>query len=170
MERSCPLAALFAALAQSGHSKATSSKATKRGVGLGGKPGCDCVTQQNDPFVLRSQPCRRGNAAYSWIPQAIPLPRSRLPALRCGAVHSRCSEHQMWLVKSHSGCGSVTVTDTPWLVTPRPRSSDTMTRRLVRVVSLMFDRHVIAGDIGHRAHRDAEPCPANSKNDRSVRS
>src|SRR5712671_7263520 len=64
MVRSCPLAELFSALTQSGYSKSTQSRATKHGVGLGGKPRCDCVKQQNDPFVLRSQPCRRGNAAY----------------------------------------------------------------------------------------------------------
>src|ERR1700757_4732375 len=169
MVRSCPLAELFSALTPSGCSKSRQSRATKRGVGLAGKPGCDCVKQQNDPFVLRSQPCRRGNAAYSWIPQAIPLPRPIVRALKlCSALALLLT--QTVPCKSHLGCVSITVTDTPWLVTPRPRSSDTMTRRLVRVVSLMFDRHVIAGDIGHRANRDAEPCPANSKNDRSVRS
>src|SRR6266404_1439316 len=65
MTPSSSLAALFAALAQSGYSKATQSRATKHGVGLGGKPRCDRAKQQNDPFVLRFQRCRRGSAAYS---------------------------------------------------------------------------------------------------------
>ena len=81
MTPSSSLAALFAALAQSGYSKATQSRATKHGVGLGGKPRCDRAKQQNDPFVLRSQPCRRGNAASSVrFPHAISLPRSRSSA------------------------------------------------------------------------------------------
>jgi hypothetical protein len=63
MVRWCLLAALFAALVQPGYSKSTESRATKHGVGLAGKPRCDCVKQQNDPFVLRFQPCRRGKAA-----------------------------------------------------------------------------------------------------------
>jgi len=62
---SCPLAELFSALTQSGYSKSTQSRATKHGVGLGGKPRCDYVKQQNDPFVLRSQPCRQRRAASS---------------------------------------------------------------------------------------------------------
>src|SRR6266446_772337 len=65
MVRSCPLAELFSALTQSGYSKSTQSRATKHGVGLGGKPRCDCVKQQNNPFVLRSQPCRQCRAASS---------------------------------------------------------------------------------------------------------
>src|SRR5258708_40315724 len=64
MVRSCPLAELFSALAQSSYSKSTQSRATKHGVGPGGRPRCDCVKQQNDPFVLQSEPCRQGNAAH----------------------------------------------------------------------------------------------------------
>src|SRR5579864_7269670 len=64
MVRSCLLADLFAALTQSGKSKSIQSRATKHGVGPAGKPHCDCVKQQNDPFVLRFQPCRRGKAAH----------------------------------------------------------------------------------------------------------
>ncbi len=64
MVRSCSLVALLFALALPGYSRSTQSRTTKRDVGLGGKPRCDCVKQQNDPFVLRSQPCRGGNAAH----------------------------------------------------------------------------------------------------------
>src|SRR5713101_7123960 len=59
MVRSCPLAELLSALTQSGCSKSAQPRATKLGVGLGGKRRCECVKQPNDPFVLRSQPCRR---------------------------------------------------------------------------------------------------------------
>jgi hypothetical protein len=65
MVRSCPLAELFSVLTQSGYSKSTQSRATKHSVGPGGKPRCDCVKQQNDSFVLRSQPCCQRRAASS---------------------------------------------------------------------------------------------------------
>src|SRR6266403_4338097 len=65
MVRSCSLVALLFALALPGYSRSTQSRTTKRDVGPGGKPRCDCVKQQNDPFVLRSQPCRQRRAASS---------------------------------------------------------------------------------------------------------
>src|SRR5271154_6864478 len=81
MVRSCPLVELFSARAQSGCSKAAQSRATKHGVGLGGKSCCGCMKQQNDPFVLRFAAWHQPKAASSvGFPQAIPLPRSRSPA------------------------------------------------------------------------------------------
>src|SRR4029077_14845211 len=50
MVRSWPLAELFSALTQSGYSKSPQSRATKHGVGLGGKHRRDCVKQKNEPY------------------------------------------------------------------------------------------------------------------------
>src|SRR5882757_6007329 len=89
MVSSCPLAELFSELAQSGCSKAGQSRATKRGVGLGGNSCCGYMKQQNDSFVLRfvvwHQP--RG-ASSAGFPQAILVPRSRSSAAlkRSGAL------------------------------------------------------------------------------------
>src|SRR6266550_404608 len=82
MVRSCPLAELFSELAQSGCSKAGQSRATKRGVGLGGNFCCGYMKQQNDPFVLRFAAWHQPRAASSiGFPQAIRLPR--FPIVSC---------------------------------------------------------------------------------------
>ena len=81
MVGSCPRAEVFFALAQSGYSKAGQSRATKRGVGVGGKACCGCMKQRNDPFVLRFAAWHQPRAAFSvGFSQAIWLPRSRSSA------------------------------------------------------------------------------------------
>src|SRR6266853_2626268 len=112
MVRSCPLAELFSALTQSGYSKSTQSRATKHGVGLGGKPRCDCVKQQNDPFVLRSQPCRQHRAASSvrFLQQFLcrnPDPLRTEAVQRTRDVINNSNGPQ----KRHLGCMSLTLTD-----------------------------------------------------------
>jgi hypothetical protein len=117
---SCPVSALFSALAPRDCSKSTQSKATKHGVGLAGKPRCDCVKQPNEPFVLRSQPRRRGNAAHILrIPQAIRLPR---PAVVCAL--RLCSTLAVLLTPA-VGCN-----------------------KQFRLCVSLRDRHVIHGDSG----------------------
>src|SRR6266478_3044161 len=169
MVRSCPLAELFSALAQSGYSKSTQSRATKHGVGLGGRPRCDCVKQQNDPFVLQSQPCRRGNAAH--FLRFFKQFHGRDPdCLRTEAVaaHSRvllttamARKTPFRLYVRHfdrhvmAGDSKATIC----------RHHDAVTRKGPEVVSLIFDRNVIAGDIRDRARWDAKHLSCKSKND-----
>src|ERR1700757_897701 len=90
---SCRVSALCSALAPRDCSKSTQSRATKHGVGLAGKPPCDCVKQQNEPFVLRSQPRRRGNAAHilRFLKQ-FDCRDPRLSVLSNCAAHSRYSD------------------------------------------------------------------------------
>src|SRR5258708_39972591 len=117
MVRPCPLAELFSALAQSGYSKATQSRAKKHGVGRGGKPRRERVKQQNDPFVLRSQPCRRGNAASSvGFPPAIPLPRSRssAPLKLSGALAMSVATANASQNPIYAACDSPWQTCHPW--------------------------------------------------------
>src|SRR5882724_3711942 len=81
MVRARPLADLFSALAQSGCSRAGQSRATKRGVGVGGKACCGCMKQRNDTFVLRFAAWHQPRSAFSvGFSQAIWLPRSRSSA------------------------------------------------------------------------------------------
>src|ERR1700688_827036 len=129
MVRSCPLAELFSAPAQSGCSKAGQSRATKRGVGLDGKSCRGCMKQQNDPFVLRFAVWHQPRAASSvGFPQAIPLPRSRSPAalklsgaLAMFLTTAMLRKKPFRLYVTHFDRHVMTVT-------PRPRSAETIMR------------------------------------------
>src|ERR1700722_15749469 len=81
MANSCLFAELLSALAQSGCSKSGQSRATKRGVGLGGNSYCVCMKRQYDPFVLRFAAWHQPRTASCLeFPQAISLPPFRSSA------------------------------------------------------------------------------------------
>ena len=73
--RSCSLAALFAALAQPGHSKLTRPRTSKRLEAAGGEPALALVEQRTDSFFLQSRRGRRGQLATLSTTLAITLPR-----------------------------------------------------------------------------------------------
>src|ERR1700722_15370214 len=75
MMRSCSLAALFAALAQPGHSKSTPARTTKRREASGGEPALALVGRRTDSFFLQSRRGCRGQLVTLSTTLAITVPR-----------------------------------------------------------------------------------------------
>src|ERR1700741_5423113 len=75
MMRSCSLAALFAALAQAGHSKLTWPRTSKRLEAPGGETALALVKQRTDSFFLQSRRGCRGQLVPLSTTVAITVPR-----------------------------------------------------------------------------------------------
>jgi len=73
--RSCSLPALFAAMAQSGHSKLTRPRTSKWLEAPGGEPALALVEQRTDSFFLQSRRGCRGQLVTLSTTPAITVPR-----------------------------------------------------------------------------------------------
>jgi hypothetical protein len=141
MMRSCSLAALFAALAQPGHSKLTRPRTSKRLEAAGGESALALVEQRTDSFFLQSRRGCRGQLATLSTTLAITLPRlGRVCAP--GPALDLCSYINRAAVRIEQPQPvSVNLTETSKLVTSEPSfcNRDCLTSVMV---SICYAKHL----------------------------